>query len=114
MVKNALKFTHGGAISVLASYEERDQLLHVHVSDTGTGIEAKDQQRIFEAFETLERTKSMNLEGIGMGLMICKNLVQQNGGTIQVHSDGEGCGSSFKFTMQMQKPKPDPPAARNE
>ena len=44
----------------------------------------------------------MNSEGIGMGLMICQNLVQLNGGKITVYSAGEEQGSTFKFTMKMQ------------
>lgn len=43
----------------------------------------------------------MNHEGIGMGLKICKNLVELNHGTIQVHSRGENMGSTFTFSMQM-------------
>ena len=45
----------------------------------------------------------MNSEGIGMGLMICQNLVHMNKGTIEVHSDGEDMGSVFTFTMKMRK-----------
>ena len=43
----------------------------------------------------------MNSEGIGMGLMICKSLVEKNGGTIQVYSEGADKGSVFTFTMKM-------------
>ena len=45
----------------------------------------------------------MNSEGIGMGLMICKNLVNINGGEIDVHSNGEGEGAVFSFTMKMEE-----------
>ena len=45
----------------------------------------------------------MNSEGIGMGLMICKNLVNINGGEIKVHSNGENRGAVFSFTMKMQQ-----------
>ena len=43
----------------------------------------------------------MNHDGIGMGLMICQNLVSMNGGEISVHSEGENRGSVFSFTMRM-------------
>ena len=45
----------------------------------------------------------MNSEGIGMGLMICKSLVEKNGGTIQVYSEGADKGSVFTFTMKMME-----------
>ena len=44
----------------------------------------------------------MNNEGIGMGLLICQNLVKMNQGTISVHSDGENKGSTFTFTLKMR------------
>lgn len=45
--------------------------------------------KLFTMFGKLRRTAEMNNEGIGMGLMICQNLIKMNGGTISVHSDGE-------------------------
>ena len=56
---------------------------------------------MFNLFGKLRRTAEINSEGIGMGLMICKQLVELNGGTIEVHSDGEDQGSIFTFTMRM-------------
>ena len=48
----------------------------------------------------------MNSEGIGMGLLICKNLVQKNGGTISVHSDGINKGSTFTFSIHAESEEP--------
>lgn len=56
-------------------------------------------------FGKLKRTAGINSEGIGMGLMICENLVKMNGGTINVHSDGENMGAVISFSMQMQLKK---------
>lgn len=55
-------------------------------------------------FGKLQRTAEMNSEGLGMGLMICQKLVEQNDGTIEVHSDGRDMGSMFSFSMKMQMP----------
>ena len=69
--------------------------------DTGKGIRKEDINRLFTMFGKLLRTAEMNSEGIGMGLMICQNLVEENHGKIQVHSKGEDMGSTFSFTMKM-------------
>ena len=82
LVKNALKFTIGGLIRISITFDENAELLKVHVLDTGKGIEEADTSQLFKKFGKLQRTAEMNSEGIGMGLMICKNLVEKNGGTI--------------------------------
>ena len=69
---------------------------------------ASDMDLLFKQFGKLRRTATMNSEGIGMGLMICRNLVQMNGGTISVHSDGIDKGSIFTFTMHMENPEEGP------
>ena len=103
LVQNALKFTRIGQIHIFMAYDEERQLLKAHVVDNGKGIRAEDLDILFKQFGKLRRTAKMNSEGIGMGLMICRNLVQKNGGTISVHSDGVNKGSVFTFTMRMKK-----------
>ena len=73
----------------------------MHVVDTGKGIKEEDFSKLFTLFGTLQRTASLNNEGIGLGLLICKNLVEQNGGKINVHSLGANMGSTFSFSMKM-------------
>ncbi len=53
-------------------------------------------------FGKLKRTAEVNSEGIGLGLLICQNLIRMNKGEISVHSDGLKKGCTFKFSMQMQ------------
>ena len=72
LVKNALKFTHSGSISIKANYcAEKDDLI-VHVKDTGAGIAPEDLSKLFSRFGKLHRTAEMNHEGIGLGLTIVK------------------------------------------
>lgn len=83
------------------AFDDEECMLHSHVVDDGKGIRAEDMCKLFSLFGKLQRTAQMNKDGIGMGLMICKNLVANNGGEINVHSDGENEGSVFSFTMKM-------------
>ena len=59
---------------------------------------------LFRQFGKVERTGNMNVEGIGLGLAICKRIVSNSGGEITVSSYGENKGSTFKFSMQMDHP----------
>ena len=96
-MRNAIKFTHEGAIRLIASYCDESNQLKVHVIDTGIGIEQNEMSMIFNKFGKALRTASVNSEGIGLGLMVCKELVKLNDGTISVHSEGKDKGSTFSF-----------------
>ena len=102
LVKNALKFSIKGDVRIFAAFEEDEQILKVQVVDNGKGIRSEDISKLFSQFGKLKRTANINSDGIGMGLMICENLVKMNKGTISVHSNGENQGSVFSFTMMMK------------
>ena len=72
LVKNAIKFTNTGSISIKASYDRTLRQLIVHIKDTGTGIDQKDFSKLFCKFGKLQRTANLNNEGIGLGLTIVK------------------------------------------
>ena len=101
LIKNALKFTKRGWIQIVVAYDSTEQMLKVHVFDSGKGIKQEEMQKLFKKFGKLRRTAEVNSEGIGLGLMICKELVSHNKGTIEAYSDGENKGSVFTFTMKM-------------
>ena len=67
--------------------------------DTGSGIAPEDLNKLFSRFGKLHRTAQQNHEGIGLGLTIVKQIVDQSEGEIRVYSDGLGHGSVFEFTM---------------
>ena len=77
-------------------------MLIVQVVDTWIGIMSKDKDYLFKKFGKLYRTAEMNSDGLGLGLMICKSLVEQNNGTISVYSEGQNRGSTFSFSMKME------------
>jgi len=72
--------------------ERHDTGIFVSVEDTGTGIDPKDMGRLFETFFT---TKP---EGMGMGLSICRSIIESHGGRIEV-SPAEPCGSVFRVFL---------------
>ncbi len=89
------------------AFDASNDMLKVGVADDGKGIKVDEMNKLFSVFGKLRRTAEMNSEGIGMGLMICKNLVKMNHGTISASSEGENKGSIFYFTMRMKEKKED-------
>lgn len=92
LVTNAIKFTKEGSIRF--GYELRGQELYFYVTDTGCGIPKDKQKHIFDRFVKLNSFA----QGTGLGLPICKTLLDHMGGKIGVESD-EGKGSTFWFTL---------------
>ena len=96
LLSNAVKFTPSGGSVVVASAREDGEVL-VSVTDTGPGIAADDQERIFEEFQQTEIGVEQR-EGTGLGLALSKHLVELHGGRIWVESEA-GHGSRFVFTL---------------
>jgi signal transduction histidine kinase/DNA-binding response OmpR family regulator len=100
LVDNAIKFTARGEITVEIDREGRDAAevsLHFSVRDTGTGIAEDKQKVIFEAFVQADGSTTRQYGGTGLGLGICRKLVEQMHGKIWVEST-PGKGSVFRFT----------------
>jgi signal transduction histidine kinase len=96
LVSNAVKFTNvGGSIKVFA--EEEDKEIRITVKDTGIGMSADKQSRIFN-FENISLAGTGNEKGNSLGLILCKEYVLANKGTISVKSK-KGEGSEFSFTL---------------
>lgn len=102
LVGNAIKFTRSGLIRIRATVtrEGESLVVRVEVSDTGIGIPAADQERIFDDFETLDSSYRRTVQGSGLGIGIAKRAVEHMGGEIGVHSL-PGVGSTFWFTAVM-------------
>lgn len=97
LMHNALKFTERGSIQLRVEYNEYQQLQFA-VSDTGIGISEKEQAVIFERFRQVDYDYNKKYCGTGLGLALCKGIVELLGGIIWVESS-EGSGSTFKFTL---------------
>lgn len=101
LLSNAIKFTDRGAVTVTASVI--DGKARVTVEDTGIGIPCESQDAIFDLFHRLSVTPGTSREGSGLGLTICKRLVEAMGGEIGVDSD-RSRGSRFWFTLPLAGP----------
>jgi len=78
LIKNSMKFSSKGSVLVLSAFNYRKNVLTVSVIDTGRGILEKDKKKLFHLFGKLERTLEINQEGSGLGLVICKRLIEAN------------------------------------
>jgi PAS domain S-box-containing protein len=115
LVGNALKFTDQGEVVLSATCEQlqnQDIVVHFAVRDTGVGIPANQQQRIFEAFEQADESSTRRFSGTGLGLSISTRLTELMGGRIWVESQ-MGQGSTFHFTVKFGLPTPDQIPARS-
>jgi two-component system, OmpR family, phosphate regulon sensor histidine kinase PhoR len=97
LVDNAIKYSpHGGPVCIrIHSFQDRE--LAVSVSDRGDGIPAEHLDHLFERFYRVDGTRA-GIKGAGLGLFICKSLVEAHGGAISVESQ-PGLGSTFTFTL---------------
>ncbi len=94
LVSNAIKFTSIGEVKLSVTAEGNHVIIAVH--DTGLGIPIEEQSWIFNEFRQSERTTARGYGGLGLGLAICKRLVELHNGEISVQSSGEeGAGSTF-------------------
>jgi two-component system sensor histidine kinase VicK len=99
LISNAIKFTaSGGRINLGLS--QRGAFLTVTVRDSGVGIPAEDQPRIFERFYRVDKARSRALGGTGLGLSIARQIVEAHGGEIRLESTpGEGTKVSFTLPI---------------
>jgi signal transduction histidine kinase len=116
---NALKFTpRGGEVNLTAKAKpadqdskkpESDQLIEVTVTDTGIGMSQENLQNIFRLDVSQSTPGTEEEEGTGLGLIICKEMLEQNGGQIWVESES-GRGTTVGFSIPPITEETSPPA----
>ncbi|TFH21196.1 MAG: response regulator, partial [Myxococcales bacterium] len=98
LIRNAIKFTENGGKIELTAEPWRDGLVCVTVSDTGIGIAEENCKLIFDRFKQIGDVLTDRPQGSGLGLPVCKELIEHWGGEIWVESE-PGHGSRFRFTI---------------
>ncbi len=98
LLSNALKYTEQGSITLYACPKPDERAVLIGVRDTGEGIPADKLDQIFERFQQADRNPVRRQMGMGLGLAICRELVELHGGRIWVES-AAGQGADFKFTL---------------
>ena len=111
LLNNAIKYTEKGTVTLkitwsLVDIDAEDGTPHmaelkVSVIDTGTGIREEDRDKLFKSFVRIEERRNHLIEGSGLGLSICKQLLDLMGGTITVESE-YGKGSNFTFVLPQE------------
>jgi len=98
LISNALRYTPaGGQVTLHAS--RQGSHVHVIIKDTGVGISPEHLAHIFTRFYRVDKSRSRQAGGSGIGLTIAKYLVEAHDGRIWVESEGQGQGSTFTFTL---------------
>ncbi len=104
LVDNAVKFTHnGGTISLFAG-ENAEQKICFAVQNTGNGISSEEIGKIFERFYKVDKSRSYDVKSAGLGLYLCKTIVEMHKGEIIAESVE---GEFTRFTVMLPKPKPE-------
>ncbi|MEK7355640.1 MAG: response regulator [Bdellovibrionota bacterium] len=102
LLTNAAKFTDRGSIGVDVSFDidaDGTGLLRIVVADTGIGVPAEDQQKLFRPFMRGLGERVQSVRGSGLGLALSRNLAKLLGGDLRLLGSKEGLGSEFEFTL---------------
>ena len=111
LIRNAIKFSEKGGEIRLAARASSDKEVTFEVQDQGQGIPAEKLDLIFDRFQQADASDSRLAGGTGMGLALCRGIVNQHGGRIWAQSN-PGSGSTFYFTVEEYLPKADPEPER--
>jgi len=98
LISNAIKFSNNNSTITISALKISD-LVEIKVSDEGIGIAEKDQEKLFKIDQSFSNPGTKKEKGTGLGLLICKEFIEQNGGTLNVESE-YGKRSTFNFTLK--------------
>lgn len=100
LVENAVKYSPKGG-EIIVTMREDGPAVHVAVADPGIGIPAGDLPHLFDRFHRGSNVDDRTFAGLGLGLFICRGIVEQHGGSIRATSRGPGHGSTFEVMLPL-------------
>jgi signal transduction histidine kinase len=113
LIKNAIRFTEQGIITLTISIQPHHAWVDCCVSDTGIGIQPENLSRLFQPFQQLDDSLNRSHDGAGLGLALSKYFVEEHGGNIWIESDpGKGTKVFFNLPLMVKQPR-DPGYGRN-
>lgn len=101
LIDNAIKYTPAGS-EIIVQCLKKDSMIEISVADNGDGIQDKDKAMLFDMFYTVKKSVADSQRGMGIGLSLCKSIVQAHGGTIAV-SDNVPHGTIFTITLPSEE-----------
>lgn len=100
LIGNALRYTPSGKQFKIRLHT-RDKFCDIDFIDQGLGMDEKDRKKVFKKFYRVRNPETQNIEGAGLGLYICQEIVKNHNGQIEVKSEGRGKGCVFTVTLPM-------------
>jgi signal transduction histidine kinase len=97
LISNAIKYTHTNGVINISSVQN-DKYTVITVSDSGVGMSEETRDKLFDVYTNITTTGTANEKGSGLGLVLCKEFVEQHGGEIMVNSE-MGKGSTFTVLL---------------
>lgn len=105
LIENSLKYrSNERDLAITISHRELETLHEIRVTDNGRGVPSEYRAQIFEMFRRL--AKRSEVEGVGIGLAMCRRIVARHGGTIWIEDSPDGLGVTFCFTLEVHKLEP--------
>jgi PAS domain S-box-containing protein len=99
LISNAIKYSQPTNIDITLDAQKKDDFIVVSIKDKGIGLEANQIEHVFDEFYKVDSSRH-DLQSTGLGLPICKRIIEKHGGRIWVESEGKGKGSTFFFTLK--------------
>ena len=103
LLTNAIKFTHHGGKIVVYGEKIKENLYQLYVKDSGVGIDEQTKEELFSSAQYISTTGTEGEVGTGLGLALCKDFVNRNGGDIYVENNHDEAGATFSFTVPVHE-----------